>query len=101
MANLQFKHHALRAQQSSVGLGYRDKGDGEIFWEVRNITHKGAREEGKDIANVDGHNSAHYCKHFVEEGLSFGSYLLGVKFAAEDCWLVRDPVAIDQRCHKY
>ena len=24
-------------------------------------------------------------KSFVEEGLSFGGYLLGVKFAAEDC----------------
>ena len=35
-------------------------------------------------ATVNGHNAACYHKRFVEEGLSYGGYLLGVKFAAEE-----------------
>ena len=67
--------------------------------EVRNVTHKGAREEGKDVATVDGRNAARCRNIFVETGLIFGSYLLGVKLFAEDCWFVGDPVAIYGRCH--
>ena len=75
-------------------MSYRDKEDGEIVWKVRGTTHKGAGEEGKDTATVDGRNAACCREFFVEESLGFGSYLLGVKFAAEDCWLVGDPVAV-------
>ena len=38
------------------------------------------------------------CKHFVEEGLGLGGYLLGVEFASEDRWFVGDPVAVDRQC---
>ena len=41
-----------------------------------------------------------FCKRFVEEGMCFGGYLLGIEFAAEDCWFVGDPVAVDRRFHE-
>ena len=95
VANLDLGHHALRARQSGIGLGYGDEEDGEIFWEFCDVAHKGAREEGKDTATVDRRNASRCCDRFVEEGLSFGGYLLGVKFKTEECWIVGGPVAVD------
>ena len=79
-------------------MSYRDKEDGEIFWEVRYIAQNGTREDGKDAATVNRRNAACCCERFIEEGLILGGYLLGVKFVAEDRWFVGDPVAIDQQC---
>ena len=76
-------------------LGYRDKEDEEIFWEVRNVAHKGSREQSKDAATVDRRDAARCRNHFVEECLIPGGYLLGVEFAAEDCWFVGDAVTVD------
>ena len=76
-------------------MDYRAKEDGEIRWEVRNVAHKGARENGKDAATVDRRDEACCRKRFVEEGLGFGGKLLDIEFAAEDCWFVGDPVAIN------
>ena len=84
MVILQVEHHALCTQQSGVGLSYGDEEDGEIRWKVHNVMHKGSREDFKDMATLDGHNSGYCHEGFVEEGLGFGSYLLGVEFAAED-----------------
>ena len=81
-------------------MRYRDKEDGKIRWKVHDVTHKGAGEEGKYAATVDGCNAACCRKRFVEGGLGFGIYLLGVEFVAEDSWLVGDPVAVNRRRHK-
>ena len=79
-------------------MSYGDKEDREIFWEVRDVAHKGAGEEGKDTATVDRRDAACYRERFFEEGLCFGGYLLGVKFVAGDCWFGGDSVAVNQQC---
>ena len=78
-------------------MSYRDKEDGEVCWKVRNVAHKGAGEEGKDAATVDGRDAARCRERFIEEGLSFGGDLLGVEVAAEDRWFVRDPITVNQQ----
>ena len=98
VADLELDHHALCAQRGGNGLSYGDKEDGEICWEVRNVAHKGSREEGKDAATVDGCDEACFRKRFVEEGLSFGGDLHSVEFAEEDRWFAGDPVSVNQQC---
>ena len=99
MANLHLEHHALRTQQSSVGLGNGDKEDGKNCREVCNITYEGARETSKDAVTINGRNPARCCKRFVEEGLSLCGYLLCVEIAAKEAWFVGNAIAVNRGSH--
>ena len=69
-------------------MGNRDEEDGKTFGKVCNFAHKGAREESKEAATVDGCNTTWFRKCFVEEGLSLCGYLLYVEITAEEGWFV-------------
>ena len=58
--------------------------------------YKGAREEGKDVATVDGRDAALCRKYFGKEGLRLGGKLLCVEIATREGWFVWDLVAVDK-----